>query len=106
MCGDARPADQAAIDKFQTDNPGLKVSVEFVPWGACQDKSMTLAAGNPVAVAYIGSRMLLKLSSESLIVPAEITDNMAKNYQPGVLKTVSSGGKYWGYRHAFPTKAL
>lgn len=107
MCGDARPADQAAIDKFQTDNPGIKVGVEFVPWGTCQDKSMTLAAaGNPVSVAYIGSRTLLKLSSESLIVPAEITDDMAKNYQPGVLKTVSSGGKYWGYPHAFSTKAL
>ncbi len=107
MCGDARPADKAAIDKFQTDNPGVKVSVEFVPWGTCQDKSMTLAAaGNPVSVAYIGSRTLLKLSSEGLIVPAEITDDMAKNYQPGVLKTVSSGGKYWGYPHAFSTKAL
>ena len=81
--------------------------MEFVPWGTCQDKSMTLAAaGNPVSVAYIGSRTLLKLSSEGLIVPAEITDDMAKNYQPGVLKTVSSGGKYWGYPHAFSTKAL
>jgi multiple sugar transport system substrate-binding protein len=31
---------------------------------------------------------------------------MEPNYQPGVLKTVSSGGKYWGYPHAFSTKAL
>jgi multiple sugar transport system substrate-binding protein len=107
MCGDVRPADQATIDKFQVDNPGIKVTMEAVPWGTCQDKSMTLAAaGNPVSVAYIGSRTLLKLSSEGLIVPAEISDEMAGNYQPGVLKTVSSGGKYWGYPHAFSTKAL
>ena len=107
MCGDVRPADQATLDKFQTDNPGIKVTMEAVPWGTCQDKSMTLAAaGNPVSVAYIGSRTLLKLSSEGLIVPAEISDEMAASYQPGVLKTVSSGGEYWGYPHAFSTKAL
>ena len=107
MCGDARPADQAVIDKFQVDNPGITVNMEIVPWGTCQDKSMTLAAaGSPVSVAYMGSRTLLKLSSEGLIVPAQISDEMAANYQPGVLKTVSSGGQYWGYPHAFSTKAL
>ena len=107
MCGDVRPADQATIDKFQVDNPGIKVAMEAVPWGTCQDKSMQLAAaGNPVSVAYMGSRTLLKLSSEGLIVPAEISDEAAAAYQPGVLKTVSSGGKYWGYPHAFSTKGL
>lgn len=107
MCGDLRPADQAVIDKFQVDNPGVKVTMEVVPWGTCQDKSMTLAAaGSPVSVAYMGSRTLLKLSSQDLIVPAEIAPDMVDNYQPGVLKTVSSGGKYWGYPHAFSTKAL
>jgi multiple sugar transport system substrate-binding protein len=107
MCGDVRAADQATIDQFQIDNPGIKVTMEAVPWGTCQDKSMTLAAaGDPVSVAYIGSRTLLKLSAEGLIVPAEISEEAAANYQPGVLKTVSSGGKYWGYPHAFSTKAL
>lgn len=107
MCGDVRPADQATLDQFQKDNPGVKVTMEAVPWGTCQDKSMTLAAaGNPVSVAYMGSRTLLKLSSEGLIVPAQIAADMIPKYQPGVLKTISSGGKYWGYPHAFSTKAL
>ena len=107
LCGDARPADQAVVDKFQADNPDIKVSIEQVPWGTCQDKAMTLAAaGNPVGLAYIGSRTLLKLSKDDLIVPAEISADMVDKYQPGVLKTVSSGGKYWGYPHAFSTKAL
>jgi multiple sugar transport system substrate-binding protein len=48
----------------------------------------------------------LKLSKENLIVPAQIPEDMVSKYQPGVLKTVSSGGKYWGYPHAFSTKAL
>jgi multiple sugar transport system substrate-binding protein len=33
MCGDERPADKAAIEKFQVDNPGVKVAMEIVPWG-------------------------------------------------------------------------
>jgi multiple sugar transport system substrate-binding protein len=107
LCGDARPADQTVVDQFQKDNPDIKVSIEQVPWGTCQDKAMTLAAaGNPVGLAYIGSRTLLKLSKDGLIVPAEISADMVDKYQPGVLKTVSSGGKYWGYPHAFSTKAL
>lgn len=107
LCGDARPADQTVVDQFQKDNPDIKVSIEQVPWGTCQDKAMTLAAaGNPVGLAYIGSRTLLKLSKDDLIVPAEIAPDMVDKYQPGVLKTVSSGGKYWGYPHAFSTKAL
>ena len=107
LCGDARPADKVVVDKFQVDNPDIKVNVEIVPWGTCQDKAMTLAAaGDPVGLAYIGSRTLLKLSKEGLIVPAEISDDMVAKYQPGVLKTVTSGGKYWGYPHAFSTKAL
>ncbi len=51
MCGgEVRPADQVVIDKFQADNPGVTVAMEAVPWGTCQDKSLTLAAaGDPVA---------------------------------------------------------
>ena len=42
---------------------------------------MTLAAaGSPVSVAYMGSRTLLKLSSEGLIVPAQITPEMEASY--------------------------
>ena len=107
MCGDLRPADQAAIDKFQAANAGIKVNMEVVPWGTCQDKSMTLAAaGSPVSVAYMGSRTLLQLKKSDLIVPAEIPADQVALYQPGVLKTVSSGGMYWGYPHAFSTKGL
>lgn len=107
MCGDARPADQVVIDKFTADNPGVTVNMEIVPWGTCQDKSMTLAAaGDPVSLSYMGSRTLKQLASNDLIVPAQITPEMEALYQPGVLKTVSDAGKYWGYPHAFSTKAL
>jgi multiple sugar transport system substrate-binding protein len=108
MCGgEVRAADQVVIDAFQAENPGITVAMEAVPWGTCQDKSMTLAAaGDPPAVAYMGSRTLKQLASNDLIVPAQISAEMEALYQPGVLQTVATGGQYWGYPHAFSTKAL
>ena len=58
MCGgEIREADQAVISAFEAKHSGVTVNAEAVPWGTCQDKSMTLAAaGDPVGLAYMGSR--------------------------------------------------
>ena len=108
MCGgEVRPADQKVIDKFQADNPGVTVKMEAVEWGTCQDKSMQLAsAGDPPDVAYMGSRTLRQLANNDLIVPVTFTAEEEAVFQPGVLKTVTNGGQYWGIPHAFSTKAL
>ena len=60
MCGgEIRPADQAVVDQFMADNPGVNVTMEAVPWGTCQDKVINLAiAGDPVSFSYVGSRTL------------------------------------------------
>ncbi|WP_236939993.1 ABC transporter substrate-binding protein [Falsihalocynthiibacter arcticus] len=106
MCGgEVREADQAVVDKFVADHDGVTVNLEAVPWGTCQDKSLTLAAaGDPPSVAYMGSRTLRQLANNDLIVPANI--DPATPYQPGVLNTVTIEGTAWGYPHAFSTKAL
>lgn len=106
MCGgEVRAADQAVVDQFVADNPGVTVNLEAVPWGTCQDKSLTLAAaGDPPSIAYMGSRTLRQLANNDLIVPANI--NPETPYQPGVLNTVTIEGVTWGYPHAFSTKAL
>ena len=108
MCGgEVRPADQKVIDQFQADNPGVTVKMEAVEWGTCQDKSMQLAAaGDPPDVAYMGSRTLRQLANNDLIVPVAFTPEEEAVFQPGVLKTVTNGGQYWGIPHAFSTKAL
>ena len=47
------------------------VRVEYVPWGQCQEKSITLAsAGDAPAISYMGSRVLKQLAESELIVPA------------------------------------
>ena len=106
MCGgEIRAADQAVVDQFIADNEGVTVNLEAVPWGTCQDKSLTLAAaGDPPSIAYMGSRTLLQLAGNDLIVPAQIQDDV--QYQTGVLNTVTVSGQEWGYPHAFSTKAL
>ncbi|GAA6180646.1 extracellular solute-binding protein [Shimia sp. NS0008-38b] len=106
MCGgEVRAADQAVVDQFEADFDGVKVNLEAVPWGTCQDKSLTLAAaGDPPSIAYMGSRTLRQLANNDLIVPAEI--NPETPYQPGVLNTVTVEGTAWGYPHAFSTKGL
>jgi multiple sugar transport system substrate-binding protein len=106
MCGgEVRAADQAVVDQFEADHDGVTVNLEAVPWGTCQDKSLTLAAaGDPPSIAYMGSRTLQQLASNDLIVPADISEDTL--YQPGVLNTVTISGETWGYPHAFSTKAL
>lgn len=106
MCGgEVRAADQTVVDQFEADHEGVTVNLEAVPWGTCQDKSLTLAAaGDPPSIAYMGSRTLAQLSNNDLIVPAEIQEDVI--YQDGVLNTVTIEGTTWGYPHAFSTKAL
>lgn len=106
MCGgEVREADQAVVDQFEADNDGVTVNLEAVPWGTCQDKSLTLAAaGDPPSIAYMGSRTLRQLANNDLIVPANILEDVI--YQDGVLNTVTIEGTQWGYPHAFSTKAL
>ena len=106
MCGgEVREADQKVVDQFMADHEGVTVNLEAVPWGTCQDKSLTLAAaGDPPSIAYMGSRTLRQLANNDLIVPAQISGDIT--YQPGVLNTVTIEGETWGYPHAFSTKAL
>ena len=108
MCGgEIRPADQAVVDQFMADNPGVNVTMEAVPWGTCQDKVINLAiAGDPVSFSYVGSRTLKGLAENGHIVAVNIPDSQMKMYQPGILDTVSYKGEIWGYPHAFSTKAL
>jgi len=108
MCGgEVRDADQAVVDAFEASHDGVNVNLEAVPWGTCQDKSLTLAsAGDPPSIAYMGSRTLRQLANNDLIVPAQISADAEGAYQPGILNTVTIEGTRWGYPHAFSTKGL
>lgn len=108
MCGDEIfPSDKAIIEGFDAARDDVTVKLEPVPWGNCQDKSLTLAAaGDPPSLAYMGSRTLRQLATNDLVIPVTISEEQQATYQPGVLKTVTYKDTYWGLPHAFSTKAL
>lgn len=107
-CGDTiDPIHQKYIKEWEGKNPGWSVKPELVGWDQCQDKATTLAvAGNPVAMAYVGSRTLKQFAENDLIVPVPMTDDEKKSYYPNIVDTVTFQGTQWGIPIAFSTKAL
>ena len=60
------------VDKYKY---GFKTDIEYVPWGQCQEKATTLSsAGNPAAIAYMGSRTLKQLAANDLILSHDLSD--------------------------------
>ena len=108
LCGgEIRQADMDVAAEFESANPGVTIKWEAVPWGTCQDKVINLAiAGDPVDLAYVGSRTLKGLAENGHIINVDIPQSQIGMYQPGILNTVSHMGKVWGYPRAFSTKAL
>lgn len=107
-CGDTiDPIHQKYIKEWEAKNPGWSVAPELVGWDQCQDKATTLAvAGNPVAMAYVGSRTLKQFAENDLIVPVPMTEDEKKSYYPNIVDTVTFQGTQWGIPIAFSTKAL
>ncbi|MBS1167355.1 MAG: ABC-type sugar transport system, periplasmic component [Proteobacteria bacterium] len=107
-CGDTiDPIHQKYIKEWESKNPGWSVKPELVGWDQCQDKATTLAvAGNPVAMAYVGSRTLKQFAENDLIVPVPMTDDEKKSYYPNIVGTVTFQDTQWGVPIAFSTKAL
>lgn len=98
---------QTDIDAWLADNAGYTVSVEYVPWGQCQERSITLAAaGDPAAISYMGSRVLKQLAGSGLIRAFDMSEDELATYQASVLGTVQFDGDVWGLPRAFSTKAL
>ncbi|MEF2073031.1 ABC transporter substrate-binding protein [Consotaella aegiceratis] len=108
QCGDAiADGYPDFIKQWEEQNPDYKVDVEVIGWAQCQDKATTLAiAGDPVALAYMGSRTLKQLAGNGLLVPIPMTDEEKSSYYPHIVETVTFDGQQWGIPVAFSTKAL
>ncbi|PYE41488.1 carbohydrate ABC transporter substrate-binding protein (CUT1 family) [Rhizobium sp. PP-F2F-G20b] len=107
-CGDKiDPIHEKYIKEWEGKNAGWTVKPELVGWEQCQDKATTLAAaGNPVGMAYVGSRTLKEFAENDLIVPVPMTDEEKKSYYPNIVDTVTFDDNQWGVPVAFSTKAL
>lgn len=107
QCGDTiAETYPALIEQWEADT-GNTVEVQQIGWAQCQDKATTLAAaGDPVALAYMGSRTLKQLAQNELIIPIPYTDEEKAAYYPHIMDTVTFDGQQWGIPTAFSTKAF
>ncbi|NIY71272.1 extracellular solute-binding protein [Marivivens donghaensis] len=110
-CGAAadpqNPLQEEHAKAWEAENPDYSVVFEYVPWGSCQERAITLAsAGDPVAASYMGSRVLKQLAESDLIIPFDLTEEELGTYEDSVLSTVMFDGEVWGLPRAFSTKAL
>ena len=107
QCGDKIAETYPALIAEWEAKTGNTVEVQQIGWAQCQDKATTLAAaGDPVALAYMGSRTLKQLAQNELIVPIPYTEEEKASYYPHIVDTVTFNGQQWGIPTAFSTKAL
>jgi ABC-type sugar transport system, periplasmic component len=108
LCGDSVSAtQQGAIDAWGAANPDYPVEVQLVGWAQCQDRATQLAvAGDPVGLAYVGSRTVKQFALNDLIVEIPMSEEEKASYYNYVPETVTFQGTQWGVPVAFSTKAL
>lgn len=108
QCGNKEsPGIADNIRAFNQANPGYQVELEVVGWDQCEQKVLTLAsAGNPPALAQVGSRTLNRLYQTDLIEPVPLSEAERAGYYPSVLRTVAYQGKTLGLPIALSTRAL
>ena len=108
LCGDEIfPTQQQAIDDWGAANPDFPIEVQLVGWAQCQDRATQLAiAGDPVGLAYVGSRTVKQYAINDLIVEIPMSEEERASYYNYVPETVTFQGTQWGVPVAFSTKAL
>jgi len=108
LCGDeVYPTQQKAMDDWGAANPDFPIELQLVGWAQCQDRATQLAiAGDPVGLAYVGSRTLKQYALNDLIVEIPMSEEERAGYFNYVPETVTFQGTQWGVPVAFSTKAL
>jgi multiple sugar transport system substrate-binding protein len=108
LCGDQIfPTQEQAIADWTEANPDYPIDLQLVGWAQCQDRATQLAiAGDPVGLAYVGSRTVKQFALNDLIVEIPMTEEEIASYHNYVPETVTFQGTQWGVPVAFSTKAL
>ena len=104
--GDALNAMTAeAVEAFEAEFPGYRVSAETLPWSVSQQQVMQdVAAGNAPEIAQVGSRTIPRFVSEDLLFPVSFSDEAS--FFSSVLDAVRYDGGYWGFPRAMSSRAL
>lgn len=98
--------------KFEKANPGIRVTVQAIPWSAAHDKIVTaVAGGTGPDVAQIGTTWMAEFGSIGVF--EELSRNISKSkvvektqFFPGPWGTCIVGGKIYGVPWYVDTRAL
>jgi oligogalacturonide transport system substrate-binding protein len=96
--GDSRnKAIQEAIQKFEEENPDIKVKTEFGGYGGYQEKMTTQLAGDTAADVIRLDSMWMDQYKNQLLDLNELGEQIGiSNFSSDVLAPLESDGKVWG----------
>ncbi len=97
------------IDKFETANPGVKVSAEEIGWDNLQQRLTTdISGGTNPDVAVIATRWILDYAQGSIAEPLDgyITPDYRAGFFDSLIGPSSVGGKLYGLPFDASTRAL
>jgi len=100
------------IPEFEKRNPGIKVSVQAIPWTAAQEKLITAFAGNNTPdLCQLGNTWVPQFASLNAIEPLDsfITVNSPasrESFFPGILETNVIDGTLFGIPWYIDTRCL
>ncbi len=95
------------IPQFERENPGIRVTVQQVPWSAAHEKLLTSFAGDSLPdMAQLGNTWLPEFQAIGALdpVPAGVTD--PADHFPGIWSTNVVDGTAWGVPWYVDTRLL
>src|SRR5581483_4367025 len=82
-----------ATARFEAAHPGMRVSVQFVPWASAHDQFVTaIGGGQTPDVAEMGSTWTPEFADIGALEPVELTGR----YVPSLVDAATLGGKVYG----------
>lgn len=87
------------VQKFEKENPDIKVNLQTVPWGSRDQRMLTaFSAGKGPDVVYLIPDHLAQFGYMGIIEPLDnlIPQNVKDDYLPNTLQAASIDGKLYG----------
>ncbi|MGC8594154.1 MAG: sugar ABC transporter substrate-binding protein [Candidatus Kryptoniota bacterium] len=100
------------IKEFESENPGIIVDLQIIPWGSAHDKLLTAYAGDATPdVCQLGNTWIPELQAMKALYPLDSlisTSQVVKsdNYFSGIWETNRIGGKVYGIPWYVETRVL
>lgn len=93
------PYFEQLVQRYQRDNPDVKVEWVDFPWDIIQTKLVTrIVAGNPPALVNLNVPWADEFARDGLLRPVDdLLGDARARYLPGTLQDLTFGGKIYGF---------